>query len=79
LNKFKIAETDTFSSKISDTKFSKIYKKIMDYVYPQLRDNPFFGTNIKKLKGELEVFCNEVFVQNSCHCFSLSSFWCNGN
>ena len=47
LNKFKIAETDTFSSKLSDAKYS-------DYVYPQLRENPFFGTNIKKLKGEFE-------------------------
>ena len=54
LNKFKIAETATFSSKLSDAKYSKIYQKISDYVYPQLRENPFFGTNIKKLKGEFE-------------------------
>ena len=54
LNKFKIAETDTFVSKLSDPKFSKVYKKISDYVYPQLRENPFFGSNIKKLKGDFE-------------------------
>lgn len=54
LNKFKIAETDAVISKISDAKYSNIYKKISDYVYPQLRENPFFGTNIKKLKGEFE-------------------------
>jgi mRNA interferase RelE/StbE len=54
LNKFKIAETDTFSSKISESKYNKIYKKITDYVYPQLRENPFFGSNIKKLKGAFE-------------------------
>lgn len=54
MNKFKIAETENFSSKISDPKYSRIYKKIFDYVYPQLRENPFFGTNIKKLKGEFE-------------------------
>ena len=54
LNKFKIAETDTFSSKLADPKYGKIYKKISDYVYPQLRENPFFGSNIKKLKGEFE-------------------------
>jgi len=54
LNKFKIAETGTFSSKLSDAMYSRIYKKITDYVYPQLRENPFFGTNIKKLKGEFE-------------------------
>ena len=54
MNKFKIAETDTFVSKLSDPKFSKVYKKISDYVYPQLRENPFFGSNIKKLKGDFE-------------------------
>lgn len=26
----------------------------MSYVYPQLRNNPYFGPNIKKLKGEFE-------------------------
>jgi mRNA interferase RelE/StbE len=54
LNEFNIAETYTFSSKLSDPRFGRIYKKISDYVYPQLRENPFFGTNIKKLKGEFE-------------------------
>lgn len=54
LNKYRIAEADTFSSKISVSKYNKIYKKILDYVYPQIRDNPFFGSNIKKLKGDFE-------------------------
>lgn len=54
LNKFRIAETDNFSSKLSDTKYNKIYNKISDFVYPQLRENSFFGSNIKKLKGEFE-------------------------
>ena len=54
LNEFQIAETDTFVSKLSDPKFSKVYKKISDYIYPQLRENPFFGSNIKKLKGDFE-------------------------
>ena len=54
LNKYKIAETDNFSQKISDRRFARIYSKITDYVYPQLRNNPFFGLNIKKLKGEFE-------------------------
>ncbi|HOU85080.1 MAG TPA: type II toxin-antitoxin system RelE/ParE family toxin [Spirochaetota bacterium] len=54
MNKYRIAETDTFSSKISESKYNKIYKKILDYVYPQIRDNPFFGSNIKKLKGDFE-------------------------
>ena len=54
LNNFKIAETDNFIDKISTLKFKNIYKKIYDFVYPQLRFNPFFGANIKKLKGEFE-------------------------
>ena len=51
---YKIAETDTFSKKIRTTKFASLYNKINDYVYPLLRLNPFFGPNIKKLKGELK-------------------------
>ena len=52
--RFKIAETQTFSEKISSIKFKSQYKKIVDYVYPILRENPFFGPNIKKLKGNLK-------------------------
>ena len=54
MSKFKIAETETFSAKISSIKFKSQYKKIVDYVYPILRENPFFGPNIKKLKGNLK-------------------------
>ena len=50
--KYKIAETETFEKKIRTSKYQFLYKKIVDYVYPILRDNPFFGPNIKKLKGE---------------------------
>ena len=28
---------------------ARIRKKLTDYVYPQLRQNPYFGKNIKKL------------------------------
>lgn len=52
---FKIAETKTFAKgkkKINQ----KLYQKITNVVYPQLRSNPYFGTNIKKLKGEFEGF-----------------------
>lgn len=53
-NRFEIAETETFQRSIAKKEFSKIYNKIITYVYPQLRINPFFGKNIKKLKGELK-------------------------
>ena len=49
--KFKIAETETFEKKIKTAKFKSLYEKIKDYVYPILRENPYFGPNIKKLKA----------------------------
>ena len=51
LSDFQIAETKTFQK--AKTKIdAKLYKKIKEIAYPQLRKNPFFGHNIKKLKGE---------------------------
>lgn len=50
---FSIAETKTFE-KVKTSLDAKLYLKIKTIVYPQLRENPFFGTNIKKLKGEFE-------------------------
>lgn len=49
---FEIAETKTFQ-KIKPSIDQKLYNKIKNYVYPQLRKNPFTGINIKKLKGNL--------------------------
>ena len=54
MNSFKIAETETFTKKIGSVRFKSQYKKIVDYVYPILRENPFFGPNIKKLKGSFK-------------------------
>ncbi len=51
---FKIAETETFQKKIQSPKYRQLYAKIHDFVYPVLRENPYFGNNIKKLKGELK-------------------------
>jgi len=51
LDKFKIAETENFSKKIISKRYGHLYKKIFEDVYPILRKNPFFGGNIKKLKG----------------------------
>ena len=53
MSKFQIAETKTFA-KARKKIDNKVYSKIVQIVYPQLRGNPFFGTNIKKLKGNLE-------------------------
>jgi mRNA interferase RelE/StbE len=54
LDKYKIAETENYSKKINAKKYNHLYKKIFEDVYPMLRNNPFFGMNIKKLKGEFK-------------------------
>jgi len=52
LYNFQIAETKNFKKCIA--KIDKnVYTKIINIVYPQLRKNPFYGTNIKKLKEQL--------------------------
>ena len=53
LSKYQIAETKTFE-KVKKKIDKKLYSKIENFVYPQLRVNPFYGTNIKKLKDDLE-------------------------
>jgi len=53
LYNFKIAETKNFQ-KIKKGIDEKIYDKIVNIVYPQLKSNPYYGTNIKKLKGRFE-------------------------
>ena len=50
---FKIAETKNFQ-KIKKQIDKKLYDKIVQIVYPQLKSNPYFGINIKKLKGRFE-------------------------
>ncbi len=54
LSEFRIFETDEFLQKLSklplvDSRF--VQRKLADYIYPQLLDNPFHGPNIKKLRG----------------------------
>jgi mRNA interferase RelE/StbE len=51
LDKYSIAETESFQKKIKKKEYNSLYKKIKDYVYPILKKNPFYGPNIKRLKG----------------------------
>lgn len=52
MDKFKIFETGQFLEDI-ESEFigqkERIKKKLLTYVYPQLRQQPYFGKNIKKL------------------------------
>ena len=52
MDKYKIAETENYSKKINPKKYNHLYQKVFDDVYSMLKNNPFFGKNIKKLKGE---------------------------
>ena len=53
-SEFRIFETAEFQKKLrklpaGESRF--IQRKLAEYVYPQLRIDPFSGPNIKKLKG----------------------------
>ena len=54
MDKYKIAETENYSNKMNSRKFKHLYQKIYQDIYPILKNNPFFGSNIKKLKGEFK-------------------------
>ena len=52
MSHYRIFETNEFQKRI--TKFSKrgqvfIEKKLGEYIYPQLKEEPHYGKNIKKL------------------------------
>ncbi len=52
LTKFRIFETNQFSKDLKGDiggQQTRIIRKLRYYVYPQLKENPYFGKNIKKL------------------------------
>lgn len=52
--KYRIFETDQFIEDLSqdfEGQGDRIRKKLSELVYPQLRENPYLGKNIKKLKN----------------------------
>ena len=54
LSEFQIFETDEFIKqlrKMSPADASRIQSKLKSDVYPQLKQDPFWGTNIRKLRG----------------------------
>ena len=53
-SEFRIFETDEFVkclTKLPPRESGFLQRKLRDYVYPQLRQNPFLGPNIRRLKG----------------------------
>jgi mRNA interferase RelE/StbE len=54
LVKFGIFETEQFIEDLTqdfEGRGARIRKRLVEYVYPQLRSNPYFGKNIKKLRN----------------------------
>ncbi|MFH1825405.1 MAG: type II toxin-antitoxin system RelE/ParE family toxin [Candidatus Firestonebacteria bacterium] len=52
MDKFKVFETNQFLEDLKqdfDGQQKMVKRKLITYVYPQLRQNPYFGKNIKKL------------------------------
>lgn len=49
---YRIVETAGFVARVKGREYRSVYQRARAYAYPQLRENPFFGANIKKLKGE---------------------------
>jgi len=54
LDNYRIFETDQFQKDLKQIALSgqqKVTQKLIEFVYPQLKEHPHFGPNIKKLKG----------------------------
>ncbi|MBN1558291.1 MAG: type II toxin-antitoxin system RelE/ParE family toxin [Lentisphaerae bacterium] len=54
MSEFRIFETGEFRKKLRKLPAGAsrfVEKKLAEHVYPQLRQDPFLGPNIKKLKG----------------------------
>jgi mRNA interferase RelE/StbE len=53
LSEFRVFETDQFSAdleRISPARRDQIVQKLKGIVYPRLREQPYFGPHIKKLR-----------------------------
>ena len=54
MSEFRVYETGQFRDdleRIAPARRDKIASKLRAVVYPRLRDQPYFGPNIRKLKG----------------------------
>ena len=48
---FKIAETETFEEELKALRLQQRFDKAKKTIYSMLKENPYYGNNIKKLKG----------------------------
>ncbi len=48
---FQIAETETFEGDLKKLNLENRFAKARKTIYSMLKENPYYGNNIKKLKG----------------------------
>ncbi|MBV6492443.1 MAG: hypothetical protein LDLANPLL_00437 [Turneriella sp.] len=48
---FQIAETETFEDDLKKLNLENRFAKARKTIYSMLKENPYYGNNIKKLKG----------------------------
>jgi len=48
---FQIAETETFEEELKALRLQQRFDKARKTIYSMLKENPYYGNNIKKLKG----------------------------
>ena len=54
MNNYRVFETEEFRSSLDrlDSEQKRfVESKLKKYVYPQIKEQPYYGTNIKKLQG----------------------------
>jgi len=51
-----IVETESFRKLVEHKDLRRVHSRLRRYVYPQLRTNPFYGPNIKKLREKYSEF-----------------------
>lgn len=54
MSEYRIFETEQFQEDLQRNlgpRQEKLTKKLQEYVYPKLRAQPYFGKNIRKLRG----------------------------
>ena len=54
MNNYRIFETDEFRlslDRLDSEQKRFVESKLKKYVYPQIKEQPYYGTNIKKLQG----------------------------
>ena len=77
MNNFRIFETNRFIKDLDGDfkgKKDKIHKKLQDYVYPQLKSQPYFGKNIERKNEVWDVYMNITKANRILGWFPKTSF-----